>query len=87
MNPVAERLTGWSEADAVGKPSEQVFHIINEETRAEVDNPIERVLREGTVANLANHTLLIARDGIERPIFGQWCAPSAPNTVKSPVRR
>ncbi len=68
MNPVAEKLTGWSEAEALGKPSERVFHIVNEETRAEADNPIQRVLREGTVVNLANHTLLIGRDGTERPI-------------------
>jgi PAS domain S-box-containing protein len=68
MNPVAEKLTGWGEAEALGKPLEQVFHIVNEETRAEVDNPIQRVIREGIVVNLANHTLLLARDGTERPI-------------------
>ncbi|MHB0956302.1 MAG: PAS domain S-box protein [Pirellulaceae bacterium] len=68
MNPVAERLTGWSEAEALGQASAQVFHIINEGTRAEVQSPIERVLCEGTVVNLANHTLLVARDGTERPI-------------------
>ena len=68
MNPVAEQLTGWSEAEALGKPSEQVFHIVNEETRAEVENPVVRVMRDGMVVNLANHTLLIARDGTERPI-------------------
>ena len=68
MNPVAEHLTGWGEGEALGKPVEQVFHIVNEETRAAVDNPIQRVLREGAVVNLANHTLLLARDGAERPI-------------------
>ncbi|MBM4090641.1 MAG: PAS domain S-box protein, partial [Planctomycetes bacterium] len=68
MNLVAEQLTGWSETEALGKPIEQVFHIVNEETRAEVDSPIQRVLRERTVVNLANHTLLLARDGIEHPI-------------------
>ena len=68
MNPVAEKLTGWTEAEALGKPSEQVFHIVNEETRAEVESPVVRVIRDGIVVNLANHTLLIARDGIERPI-------------------
>jgi PAS domain S-box-containing protein len=68
MNPVAETLTGWSEAEALGKPSEQVLHIINEETRMEVDNPIQRVLRNGRIVQLANHTLLIARDGSEHPI-------------------
>ena len=68
MNPVAEQLTGWSEEEAMGKPVERVFHIVNEESRVEVANPIQRVLREGTVVNLANHTLLLARDGAERPI-------------------
>ncbi|MGA2616098.1 MAG: PAS domain S-box protein [Thermoguttaceae bacterium] len=68
MNPVAEQLTGWSEAEALGRPSEQVFRVVNEDTRAKVDDPVGRVLREGTVLNLANHTLLIARDGTERPI-------------------
>ncbi len=68
MNPVAEHLTGWLEAEARGQPLATVFRIINEETRAEVENPVQRVLREGTVVGLANHTLLIAQDGTERPI-------------------
>ncbi|HQU33038.1 MAG TPA: PAS domain S-box protein [Thermoanaerobaculaceae bacterium] len=68
MNPVAETLTGWREADAAGKPLPEVFRIVNERTRATVENPVERVLREGVVAGLANHTLLIACDGTERPI-------------------
>jgi PAS domain S-box-containing protein len=68
MNPVAELLTGWSEAEASGRPVARVFHIINEETRAEVENPVEHALREGKAVGLANHTLLIARDGTERPI-------------------
>jgi len=68
MNPVAEQLTGWPEAEAQGKPLDEVFHIVNEETHAVVENPVQRVLREGTVVGLANHTLLVARDGTERPI-------------------
>ncbi len=68
MNPVAEALTGWSEATARGKPLEEVFRIVNEETRRPADNPVERVFREGIVVGLANHTLLIARDGTERAI-------------------
>ena len=68
MNPVAERLTGWLEAEARSKPLDEVFQIVNEETRAVVENPAQRVLREGQVVGLANHTLLIARDGTERPI-------------------
>ena len=68
MNPVAEKLTGWSEAEALGKPSQQVFRIVNEETWTEVESPVARVMRDGMVVNLANHTLLLARDGTERPI-------------------
>jgi PAS domain S-box-containing protein len=68
MNPVAEKLTGWSEAEARGKLIEEIFRIVNEETRATVENPVQRVLRDGVVVGLANHTLLIARDGTERPI-------------------
>ncbi|MBM3285474.1 MAG: PAS domain S-box protein, partial [Candidatus Aminicenantes bacterium] len=68
MNSVAERLTGWSEAEAMGKPLNEVFPIINEQTRTEAENPVERVLREGVVVGLANHSVLIARDGREIPI-------------------
>ena len=68
MNPVAERLTGWMEAEARDQPLDTVFRIVNEETRAGVETPVQRVLREGKVVGLANHTLLIARDGTERPI-------------------
>ncbi|NMC73667.1 MAG: PAS domain S-box protein, partial [Geobacteraceae bacterium] len=56
MNRVAEQLTGWSEAEAAGVPLGEVFHIVNEETRLTVENPVERVLREGQVVGLANHT-------------------------------
>jgi len=68
MNPVAEQLTGWTEADAKGRPLDEVFQIINEETRVPAENPVERVLREGKVVGMANHTVLIARDGGERSI-------------------
>ena len=68
VNPVAEKLTGWLQPDARGAPLEQVFHIVNERTRARVESPVTRVLREGTIVGLANHTLLIARDGSERPV-------------------
>jgi PAS domain S-box-containing protein len=68
LNPVAEALTGWSQEEACGRQLEDVFHIVNEETREVVENPSAEVLREGTVVNLANHTLLIAKNGIERPI-------------------
>jgi PAS domain S-box-containing protein len=68
LNPVAERLTGWTLNEARGRPLEEVFHIVNEETRQEVDNPICRVVREGQVIGLANHTLLIGRDGTEHAV-------------------
>jgi len=68
MNPVAETLTGWSEADARGRPAEEVFNIVNEKTDAKVESPVTRVLREGLVVGLANHTVLVARDGTRRPI-------------------
>ncbi|MGA4577275.1 PAS domain S-box protein [Limisphaera sp. VF-2] len=68
LNPVAEGLTGWPLAEARGKPLSKVFHIVNEETRQVVESPVSRVLREGRVVGLANHTLLIARDGREYPI-------------------
>jgi diguanylate cyclase (GGDEF)-like protein/PAS domain S-box-containing protein len=68
MNPVAEALTGWTLAEAKGRSLRQVFPIINERTRAEVKCPVGRALREGHIVGLANHTLLIARDGTERPI-------------------
>jgi PAS domain S-box-containing protein len=68
LNPVAETLTGWSTADAAGRPLTEVFRIVNESTRKAVENPALRVLRAGAVVGLVNHTVLLARDGIERPI-------------------
>jgi PAS domain S-box-containing protein len=68
LNPVAVALTGWQPKEATGQPLEQVFHIVNEDTRQPVENPVSRVLWEGVVVGLANHTLLIARDGREVPV-------------------
>jgi PAS domain S-box-containing protein len=68
MNAVAEQLTGWSEIEAMGKPLLDIFQIINEETRLEVENPVNLVLRKGMTVGLANHTVLIAKDGTEWPI-------------------
>ena len=68
MNPIAEQMTGWSEAAATGKSLDEVFKIINEHTRGKVVNPVDKVLREGVVVGLANHTLLISKDGKETPI-------------------
>lgn len=68
LNSVAEELTGWTLAEAEGQPLETVFRIVNEETHAEVENPAVRALREGVIFGLANHTILITRDGKEIPI-------------------
>ena len=67
-NLVAQSLLRWPEGDIAGKHINQIFRIVNEFTREKVENPIERVLREGTIAGLANHTVLIAGDGTEIPI-------------------
>jgi len=68
MNPVAESLTGWSEEQAAGKFIDEVFTIVNEESGRPVENPVFRVLRQGAIVGLANHTSLIAKDGVRRPI-------------------
>jgi len=68
INLVAEALTGWKTDEAQGRSVLEVFRIVNETSRQEVDCPVGRAIREGVVVGLANHTLLIARDGAERPI-------------------
>ena len=68
LNPVAEVLTGWRLAEAVGQPLVEVFRIINEQTRQPAEDPAAKVLRLGTKVGLANHTALLARDGREMPI-------------------
>jgi PAS domain S-box-containing protein len=68
LNEVAEQLTCWGAREAQDLPLEEVFLIVNETTREQVENPAMRSLREGKIVGLANHTILIARDGSERPI-------------------
>ena len=65
MNRVAEQLTGWPETDAKTRSLHEIFPIFNEDTRAAVENPVDKVRRLGTVVGLANHTFLVARDGRE----------------------
>lgn len=68
MNSVAEGLTGWTSPEATGKPIIEVLHIINEKTREVVENPVTRVIKEAGVVGLANHTILVKKDGTEIPI-------------------
>src|SRR5207248_1987259 len=68
MNPIAEKATQWTESEAIGHPLTDVFRIVNEHTRAIVQSPVEKVLELGTVVGLANHTVLVRRDGTEIPI-------------------
>ena len=68
LNPVAQALTGWNQDDAMGKSLALVFHIVNEHTRAVVENPVMKVLKNGQIVGLANHTVLMAKDGREIPI-------------------
>ena len=68
LNKVAEQLTGWTQEEAFGKPSQDVFNIINEFTRQRCMNPVVEVLKTGNAIELADHSLLISKDGIERPI-------------------
>jgi diguanylate cyclase len=65
LNPAAERMTGWLTSEAKGKPLVQVFNIVNEVTRKAAENPVSECLRHGKIVGLANHTILISRDGIE----------------------
>jgi PAS domain S-box-containing protein len=65
MNPVAEEITGWSSAEAMGRPIEEVFHIVDEQSRGAVENPIAEVRRLNGVVGVANHTVLIRKDGAE----------------------
>ena len=65
MNPIAEQLTGWKQAEALGQPIAAIFKIFNETTRQPVLSPVEKVLEHGTIQGLANHTVLIAQDGRE----------------------
>lgn len=68
LNHTAETLTGWDIQAALGRPCTTIFRIVNEETHVVAESPVEKVLREGTIAGLANHTVLINRNGDETPI-------------------
>ncbi len=68
MNTVAVQLTGWSAEDAQGRDCREVFYIINAGTRDSSESPVDKVMRDGHIAGLGNHTILIAKDGTERSI-------------------
>ena len=68
MNPVARDLTGWSQAEARGEPLEKVFNIINETTRQPVETPVAKVKRLNRIVGMANHTVLLRKDGTELKI-------------------
>ena len=68
INPVAQALTQYTAEQAAGQPVTEIFRIVNESTRNTVESPVTRVLREGTIVGLANHTVLIGRNGREIPI-------------------
>ena len=70
VNPVAQEMVGWTEAEAEGKPLTEVFRIINDQTRQPSESPVVRVLREGSSAELSSNALLVARDERETPVDG-----------------
>jgi diguanylate cyclase (GGDEF)-like protein/PAS domain S-box-containing protein len=68
LNPIAEKMTGWTKADAIGKPILEVFRILNETTRKLAANPVDVVITHGVICGLANHTLLVSKNGTEYDI-------------------
>jgi PAS domain S-box-containing protein len=79
LNAVAQALVGASEAEAVGRPLGEVLVLVDEESRRPVENPVQKVLRDGVVSGLANHTLLLSRDGREIPIDDSAAPIEAPD--------
>jgi len=79
LNPVAQKLTGWDQPAAEGQPLIEVFHIINEDSRQTVSNPALVAIEQGTIVGLANHSLLIGKDGVERPIDDSAAPLKAPD--------
>lgn len=74
FNPVAEHLTGWTQENAIGRPIDEVFHILNKETRRSAVVPVAKALAHGSIQGLANHTVLVASTGAEIDIADS-CAP------------
>jgi PAS domain S-box-containing protein len=74
LNRAAEMLTGWTSATATGRPLEEVFHILQAQTRKPAKNPVTQALTEGVNVDLTNHTVLLSKDGKEYQIADS-CAP------------
>ncbi len=74
LNPLAAQLTGWKVEEAIGRPIDEIFHIINKDTRLPATIPVKETLARGTIHGLANHTVLISRDSSECDIADS-CAP------------
>ena len=74
LNPVAEQLTGWTQEQAMGHLADEVFHILDKSSRERATVPVAKALADGTIEGLSNHTLLVARSGVERDIADS-CAP------------
>ncbi len=74
INPLAARLSGWTPALALGRPIDEILTLVNQETRLPSKLPVAETLARGTLQGLANHTVLISRDGHECPIADS-CAP------------
>ena len=84
LNPVAEELGRLEVGRGGGRPLEDVFRIVNEDTRQPVENPALRALKDGKIVGLANHTVLISKDGTERPI-DDCAAPIRDQRATSPA--
>ena len=74
LNPVAEQLTGWTQEQAMGHLADEVFHILDKSSRERATVPVAKALADGTIEGLSNHTVLVARSGVERDIADS-CAP------------
>src|SRR5262249_44397355 len=80
LNQISEELTGWKSSEALGQPAATVFNIINERSRQRVESPVDRVLQLGAVVGgLANHTILVRKDGSEIPIDDSGAPIREPN--------
>lgn len=82
MNPIAQKLTGWNSNEAIGEPFGNVFDIVNEYTREKTEDPVKLVFTTNEIVQLANHTILISKDGTERAIE-DTAAPIKENTGKT----